>query len=100
MPGTPLRYVKPTHLTCRLRAAPPCPPPNPAYTAADVSARSIRAGGAMALFCAGIDSDCILLLGRWRSDEMYRYLFVQVQTLMTGLSGAMLRGGSFRFDPG
>ena len=54
----------------------------------------------MALLCAGIDSDRILLLGRWRSDEMYRYLFVQVQPLMTGLSAAMLGGGSFRFDPG
>ena len=99
MPGTPLRYIQPTHLTCRLRTALALHP-NPAYTAADVSARSTRAGGAMALLCAGIDSDRILLLGRWRSDEMYRYLFVQVQPLMTGLSAAMLGGGSFRFDPG
>ena len=51
----------------------------------------------MALLCAGVDSDRIRLLGRWRSDEMYRYLHVQAQPVMTaGLSAAMLRGGSFR----
>jgi hypothetical protein len=67
----------------------------------DVSIRSTRAGGAMALLCAGVDSDRIRLVGRWRSDEMYRYLHVQAQpAVMTGLSAAMLRGGSFRLTPG
>ena len=32
---------------------------------------------AMALLCAGVNSDRTRLLGRWRSDEMYRYLHVQ-----------------------
>lgn len=30
---------------------------------------------------------------------MYRYLHVQAQPVMTGLSAAMLRGGSFRLTP-
>ncbi|MCA1806661.1 MAG: hypothetical protein LC687_02185, partial [Actinobacteria bacterium] len=38
-----------------------------------ISARSLRPGGATALLCAGIDSDVIKLLGRWKSDAMFRY---------------------------
>lgn len=96
--SSPFRYVAATDLTRRIRAA-LLLHPDPAYTVADVSVRSTRAGGAMALLCAGIDSDRIRLVGRWRSDEMYRYLHVQAQPVMTGLSAAMLRGGSFRLTP-
>jgi hypothetical protein len=53
----------------------------------------------MALLCAGIDSERIRLIGRWRSDEIYRYLHVQAQPVMTGLSAAMLCGGSFHLMP-
>jgi hypothetical protein len=41
-----------------------------------------------------IDSDRIRLIGRWRSDEMYRYLHVQSQPTMAGISAAMLRGAA------
>ena len=37
-----------------------------------VSARSLRAAGAMALLCSGIDKEIIQLIGRWRSDKMLR----------------------------
>jgi hypothetical protein len=74
--------------------------PDPAYTVADVSIRSACAGGAMALLCAGVDGDRIRMIGRWRSDEMYRYLHVQAQpAVMNGLAAAMLRGGAFRLTP-
>ena len=53
----------------------------------------------MALLCPGVDSDYIRLIGRWRSDEMFRYLHVQAQPIMTGMSAAMLRGGDFRLTP-
>jgi hypothetical protein len=43
----------------------------------DISVRSLRSSGAMALLCADVDSDRIRLLGRWKSDEMLRYLHVQ-----------------------
>jgi hypothetical protein len=36
----------------------------------DISIRSLRASGAMALLCARVDTDVIRLMGRWRSDEM------------------------------
>ena len=70
------------------------------FTAKDVSARSTRSGGAMALLCAGIDGDRIRLIGRWRSNEMQRYLHVQAQPVMIGVAAAMLRGGMFSFTPG
>ena len=95
----PPRYILASDLTRRIRTA-LLLHPDPGYTAADVSVRSTRAGGAMALLCAGIDGDRIRLIGRWRSDEMYRYLHVQAAPVMTGLAAAMLRGGSFRMTPG
>ncbi len=91
-------FILPSDLTSRLRTALALHP-DPAFSPTDVSIRSTRAGGAMALLCAGVDSDRIRLLGRWRSDEMYRYLHVQAQPVMTGLAAAMLRGGSFRLTP-
>ncbi|KAI2499906.1 hypothetical protein MHU86_14576 [Fragilaria crotonensis] len=94
----PWSYILPSDLTSSLRAG-LASHPDPAYGPSDVSIRSTRAGGAMALLCAGVDSDRIRLLGRWRSDEMYRYLHVQAQPVMTGLAAAMLRGGSFRLSP-
>jgi hypothetical protein len=40
------------------------------------------------------------MIGRWRSDELFRYLHVQAQPVMTGLAAAMLRGGSYQMAPG
>ena len=98
-PGSSLQFVLPHDITRRLRTALALYP-DPAFSAADISARSTRAGGAMALLCAGIPSDKIKMVGRWRSDELYRYLHVQAQPVMTGLSAAMLQGGAYRLGPG
>ena len=98
-PGRPFQYFQAADLTRRIRSALSLYP-DPAYSPSDVSARSTRAGGAMALLCAGIDRDRIRLIGRWLSDELYRYLHVQAQPVMNGLARAMLTGGSFRLLPG
>jgi hypothetical protein len=66
----------------------------------DVSARSCRAGGAMALLCGRVDTSIIQLVGRWRSDVMLRYLHLQAGALMSNLSGTMLRAGAFHLVPG
>ena len=50
--------------------------------------------------CAGIDSNRLHLIGRWCSDEMFRYLHVQAQPVMNGLAAAMLRGGDYCLTPG
>ena len=66
----------------------------------DVSARSLRASGAMAMLCDGIDHDTTGLFGRWRSDELLTYLHTQAEPLYRDLSARMLRGGDYSFVPG
>jgi hypothetical protein len=66
---------------------------------ADISIRSLRSSGAMALLCANVDTDRIRLLGRWRSDEMLRYLHVQAFPVVTALAPAMLQHGDFHLIP-
>ena len=92
-------YVTPTALTTRIRIALVFHPDLGHGISADYSARSTRSGGAMAMLCAGIDSDRIRLIGRWQSDQMYRYLHVQAQPVMNGIANSMLLGGHFRFAP-
>jgi hypothetical protein len=65
-----------------------------------ISARSLRAGGAMALLCARVDTDIIRLVGRWRSDEMLRYLHLQAYPLMNTFARQMHSQGSFTLLPG
>ena len=66
------------------------------FTPRDISARALRAGGAMALLCGHVDSDIIKLVGRWRSDEMLRYLHLQAYPIMMHLAPSMVRGGQFQ----
>ena len=94
----PWLYVTPSQVTSLLRAA-AATAPHLGLLPAQVSARSTRSGGAMALLCGGVDNDRIRLLGRWRSDAMFRYLHTQAPPLMAGLAPAMLRGGRFRLTP-
>jgi hypothetical protein len=65
----------------------------------DISIRSLRASGAMALLCARVDTDTICLLGRWRSDEMLRYLHVQSYPIVAPLASRMLQQGNFTLIP-
>jgi hypothetical protein len=65
----------------------------------DISARSLRAAGAMALLCAHVDTDIIRLIGRWRSDEMLRYLHVQAEPIMRHFAAKMIRHGDFALLP-
>jgi hypothetical protein len=49
----------------------------------------------MSLLCVKVDTDMIRLLGRWRSDEMLRYLHVQSFPLVAPLAQQMLQHGHF-----
>jgi len=62
-----------------------------------LSARSLRPGGATALLCANIDKDAIMLLGRWKSDAMLRYL--RIQAMAKTFARKMLAHGNFTFHP-
>jgi len=65
----------------------------------DISIRSLRASGAMALLCANVDPDKIRLLGRWRSDEMLRYLHIQAFPIVAPFASQMVNHGFFTLIP-
>ena len=65
----------------------------------DLSARSARAGGAMALLCGGVDSDTIQLLGRWHGVSMMRYLHMEAQPVFKQLAQKMFNHGTYSFLP-
>ena len=88
-------YVTPADITTTLRVSIRALGSTIGFTAKEASGRSLRAAGAMALLCAHVDSDTIKLLGRWRSDEMLRYLTVQAQPIMRDFSRRMLQGGHY-----
>jgi hypothetical protein len=62
----------------------------------DISTLALRAGGAMALLCAQVDENIIKLVGRWRSDQMLRYLHLQAYPQMHTFATRMVSGGNFR----
>ena len=108
-PNTPLAtaYLRngtkfsltPSHITTSLKQAVTFLGPTLGFVASDVSARSLRAAGANALLCGGVDTDVIRLLGRWRSDEMLRYLHTSAEPLMRNFASQMLSGGAFTLIP-
>lgn len=92
--------VSPGQVTTALRIAVSIQGPSVGFLPQDISASALRAGGAMALLCARVDTDLIQLLGRWRSDVMLRYLHVQAQPVMSNFARLMLQGGQFTLIPG
>jgi hypothetical protein len=54
----------------------------------------------MSLLLARVDPDLIRLIGRWRSDEMLRYLHLQAQPVMQNFARRMLQGGVYTLLPG
>ena len=108
-PATPLShffhrgkwtFVLPADITLILRNAVAVMGQSVGFNKEDISARSLRAAGAMALLCANIDHDRIKLVGRWRSDEMLRYLHVQAAPVMKHFARAMITDGGFSLIPG
>lgn len=93
------RLIKPADITTALRCSTAVLGPGLGFNPSDISARSLRAAGAMALLCAKVDTDIIRLLGRWRSDEMLRYLHIQAEPLMRDFSRRMLHHGNFALIP-
>jgi hypothetical protein len=98
-PTSEVTPIRPADITAVLRCSTALIGPSVGFLPSDISARSLRAAGAMALLCAHVDTDIIRLLGRWRSDEMLRYLHVQAEPIMRDFSRRMLVGGSFTLLP-
>jgi len=106
--STPLYMVKHAHswrpvrsmaITQSLRVAAQATASSLNVNPSLISARSLRAGGAMALLCANVDTDVIRLVGRWKSDEMLRYLHVQALPHTSRLAADMVRHGAFTLLP-
>ena len=97
------RYVRSQHLTTMLRFAVTIMtdaglPLN--IQPDEVSARSLRAGGATALLIAEIDTDKIQLIGHWKSDAMIRYLHIAADPAVHQYAQKMCGGGYYSFRPG
>ena len=93
------KYVTSKLITTSLRVA-TAALPHLNYNPSDVSARSLRSGGAMALICGNITKDRIQLQGRWKSDSVFQYLHAQALPLVHNLAAVMLRHGAFTLLPG
>jgi len=91
--------VTTSHLTSTLRHAAAAMGRAVGIIPSDISVRSLRASGATALFCAQVDPNRIRLLGRWRSDEMLRYLHVQAYPVVADLAPLMVHRGRFDIIP-
>ena len=109
--GTPLGHIypevgetkadrlQPKHITAAIRDAVKFYGTDLGFLPDDVSARSLRAAGANALLLANVDTNIIRLIGRWRSDEMLRYLHVQAAPLMQDYARRMVAGGQHTLLP-
>ena len=86
-----VQRVTPSLITKTLRDAVTYIGADLGFLPSEVSARSLRAAGATALLVARVDPDVIRLLGRWRSDEMLRYLHLSAEPVMHSFARKMLR---------
>ena len=73
--------------------------PSTGFTDSDISKRSLRAEGGMDLLMARVDPDTILLVGRWRSNTMLRYLQTTAKIFTEGLSAKMFEHGAYALIP-
>ena len=92
--------VKSTEITTALRASAAAMGDSIGLLPRDISARSLRAGGAMALLLGKVDTDTIKLVGRWRSDAMLVYLHVSARPIMQAHARTMVQHGAYALIPG
>ena len=69
------------------------------FTEADISARSLRAEGFMALLMARVDPDTIRLVSMWWIDTMLRYLHTMAKSFTEGLWAKMFEHGAYALIP-
>jgi hypothetical protein len=91
--------VKPKDVTDTLRHAMRINVHRTGIQETDISARSLRAGGAMAMLFGKIDMNNIRLMGRWHSDAMMRYLHGQAQPIVGRFAEVMYNNGAYTFQP-
>ena len=90
------RSVSSAMITSILRAAALTIPGHSGVNPDNIAARSLRSSGAMALLLGGVDPDKIRIVGRWRSDAMFRYLHGHALPLIQDNSRIMFTGGHYQ----
>jgi hypothetical protein len=95
LPGGKTQRVTPNALTQALRASCRAVGGPLGIQYRDISARALRAGGAMALLRAGIDSTTMRMVGRWKSWAMMEYLH-RTALSTEGFAALMLTHGRFK----
>ena len=93
------RSVTSAMITSLLRAAALTIPGHAGVDPSNIAARSLRSSGAMALLLGGVDPDHIRIVGRWRSDAMFRYLHGHALPLIKDNSRLMFHGGHYNLVP-
>ena len=83
------RRISDRHLTAHLRIAATL-----LGLKVNTTAGALRCTGATALLQGKVPLELIKLVGRWRSDEVFKYLHAQSEPLMNPLSSAMLAAAS------
>ena len=89
------RAVSSAMITSLLRSAALTIPGHAGVHPDKIAARSLRSSGAMALLLAGVDPDKIRIVGRWRSDAMFRYLHAHAEPLIRHNARLMFTGGHY-----
>lgn len=79
LPSEPLLVLKSSDFTKDLRSAAQIHGTELGIDPAVITTSCFRTLGAMALFCGGVDSSRIRLLGRWQSWMMLHYLHLQAR---------------------
>ena len=69
------------------------------FTEDEVGTHSNRSGGAMGMYLAGTPVYTIMLLGRWSSDALMRYIRKQVLDMSHGISSKMITYEEFYTVP-
>ena len=89
-----VQTVTSRHITAALRQSCKIIGPDLGISPKDISARALRAGGAMALLRSGIDDTLIRLQGRWKSWAMLEYLH-RSATDTSEYAQLMVQGGTY-----
>jgi hypothetical protein len=92
------RSVSSDDITLLLRQAAALVESKTGIPPSNISAQSLRSGGATALMCARVDNQVIQLMGRWRSDTMLEYLRTQAFHSNGHFSEKMVEHGAYSFQ--
>jgi len=95
--NTSTQHITDADITAALRASCVSIGDSIGIQPSDISARALRAGGAMALLRAGVADSSIRLLGRWKSWAMLEYLHKSASDT-TGYASRMLACGSYTLN--